>query len=136
MNEPWYKDGLSFECTRCGRCCTGEPGYVRINEEETAAIPAFLGISRAEFLGLYTQPFGPGRSLRERLNGDCVFFEAGRGCTIYDVRPQQCRTWPFWESNLRTPADWERTRGLCPGSGRGELIAVEEITRRVSLVRI
>ena len=25
---PWYADGLSFECTMCGNCCTGPPGAV------------------------------------------------------------------------------------------------------------
>ena len=28
MSDPWYNDGLRFTCTRCGHCCTGEPGFV------------------------------------------------------------------------------------------------------------
>ncbi len=74
--------------------------------------------------------------LREKANGDCVFYESGRGCTVYQARPRQCRTWPFWESNLRTPEDWERTKELCPGSGQGELIPAEEITRRLRVIRL
>ena len=75
-------------------------------------------------------------TLREKANGDCVFYERGRGCTIYPVRPRQCRTWPFWESNVLTPEDWERTQAVCPGSGRGELIPAEEITRRLKVIRL
>ena len=26
--EPWYRDGLRFQCTQCGNCCTGDPGVV------------------------------------------------------------------------------------------------------------
>src|SRR5262245_18529291 len=30
VSEPWYQDGLEFTCTRCGKCCTGEPGFVSV----------------------------------------------------------------------------------------------------------
>jgi Fe-S-cluster containining protein len=136
MSEPWYRDGLRFECTRCGDCCTGTPGFVWVNDEEVAAIAAFRGETVQEVLGLYTRPEGDGRSLREKANGDCVFFDRAKGCTIYPVRPRQCRTWPFWESNVRTPAAWKRTCAVCPGSGKGELISAEEITRRLKVVRL
>jgi uncharacterized protein len=58
------------------------------------------------------------------------------GCTVYPVRPKQCRTWPFWESNLQSPDDWNRTAEGCPGCNRGDLIPVEEITRRMKVVRL
>jgi Fe-S-cluster containining protein len=136
MSEPWYQDGLRFRCTRCGNCCTGEPGNVWVNDEEIAAIAELRGESVEEVIALHTHIGPRGRSLRERVNGDCVFYDRQRGCTIYPVRPRQCRTWPFWESNVGTPEDWERTRSVCPGSGQGELISAEEITRRVRVIRL
>ena len=136
MEDPWYKDGLRFECTRCGHCCTGPPGYVWVDEDETKAIAAFRGESHEQTLGLYTRNVRRRRSLREKANGDCVFYDRVKGCTIYAVRPRQCRTWPFWESNLATPEAWERTCEICPGSGKGELIPPEEITRRLRVIRI
>ena len=63
-------------------------------------------------------------------------YDRDKGCTVYRVRPAQCRTWPFWESNLATPEDWQRTTEICPGSGEGELIPVEDILRRVKVVKI
>ena len=28
-SDAWYaEEGLAFECTGCGDCCTGAPGYV------------------------------------------------------------------------------------------------------------
>lgn len=136
MSEPWYVDGLRFTCTRCGHCCTGEPGYVWVGTEEIEAIAAHLGIPADEVRGLYTKQARRGLSLREKANGDCVFWDRDSGCTVYPVRPPQCRTWPFWESNVRTPEDWARTCQVCPGSGQGERIPAEEITRRVKVIKL
>jgi len=136
MSEPWYSDGLRFTCTQCGHCCTGEPGYVWVADDEIAAIAKFLKEPVEEVTQLHTRRSKGRRTLREKANGDCVFFESGRGCTIYSVRPPQCRTWPFWESNVATPEDWDRTERTCPGSGEGELIPVEEITRRLKVIKM
>jgi Fe-S-cluster containining protein len=136
MAEPWYKDGLRFQCTRCGNCCTGAPGYVWVNEEEVEALARFRGETVEEVTALYTRVVDGRRSLREKANGDCVFFDRREGCTVYPARPRQCRTWPFWESNVDTPADWERTCAVCPGSGKGEVISAEEITRRLKVIRL
>lgn len=136
MSELWYRDGLRFGCTRCGNCCTGEPGYVWVNEAELIAIAEFRQEPLEEVTGLYSYQVGKRRSLREKLNGECVFYERESGCTIYSVRPRQCRTWPFWESNVATPEAWEATCKVCPGSGHGQLISAEEITRRVKVIRL
>jgi uncharacterized protein len=136
MTEPWYKDGLRFRCTRCGNCCTGEPGFVWVNDEELTALAELLGEEREEVEARCTRRTERGRTLREKANGDCVFYDRARGCTVYPVRPRQCRTWPFWESTVETPADWEETRKRCPGAGQGELISAEEIARRLKVIRL
>jgi Fe-S-cluster containining protein len=136
MPEPWYKDGLQFECTRCGKCCSGFPGFVWVNDAEMEAIAEFLGEPLEEVIGLYTRLFDDRRTLRDKLSNDCIFYEKEKGCTIYEVRPRQCRTWPFWESNVRTPKAWERAQTLCPGAGKGELFTEEEITRRVKVIKV
>ena len=134
--QPWYVGGLHFTCTQCGDCCTGAPGFVWLTDEELEAVAAHLGQPVAEVRDLYTRKAKGKRTLREKSNGDCVFYDRKKGCTVYPVRPAQCRTWPFWESNLETPEDWKRTCETCPGSGQGELIPVEEISRRLKVVKI
>jgi len=135
--EPWYHAGLRFECTECGDCCTGAPGYVWVNKEEIAAIAALVGLSVPIFEQRYVRQVGIRKSLIERRNGDCVFFNAQtRRCDVYDARPQQCRTWPFWGSNLRTPGDWELTSRACPGCGQGKLYTLEQIQTRVAAKRV
>ena len=136
MTEPWYHEGLRFTCTRCGHCCTGDPGFVWVNDDEITDLAELRGETVERFLALYTRQAGHERSLRERPNGDCVFFDREQGCTVYAARPRQCRTWPFWESNVRSPEAWERTCKVCPGSGHGKLIAAEEITRRLNSIRL
>ena len=77
----------------------------------------------------------PARSASARAwsnidNGDCVFFDnKTRKCRVYAARPRQCRTWPFWDSNIRTPEAWAETCQVCPGSGKGRLYQLEEIQR-------
>jgi uncharacterized protein len=136
MTEPWYGDGLRFRCTRCGNCCTGQPGYVWVSDDEIADIATYRGEKPAEVEALYTRVAGRGRSLREKGNGDCVFYDADVGCTVYPVRPRQCRTWPFWESTVQSPEAWRETCAVCPGAGQGDLISAAEITRRLKVIKL
>jgi Fe-S-cluster containining protein len=136
-DAPWYKDGLRFQCTGCGDCCTGAPGYVWVNKEEIAALAATLGVDIAEFEARYVRRIGVRKSLNEFANGDCVFFDGQtRKCKVYAVRPRQCRTWPFWDSNIRTPEAWADTCRVCPGSGTGPLYQLESIEQQAAAIRI
>ena len=136
MASPWYRDGLRFECTRCGNCCTGAPGYVWVTPAEVQAIADYRGEPVAEVRAVYTRKVNGHVSLRERANGDCVFWDRQTGCTVYPARPAQCRTWPFWESNTESRQAWDGAAAGCPGMNQGELITAEEITRRVRVVKV
>jgi len=133
--KPWYSDeGLKFTCTQCGNCCTGPPGYVVFSNEEAKAIAEYLGLSVARFRKRYTRRILGRPSLTEHESPqgyDCVFLErdeVGKAlCTIYPVRPAQCRTWPFWKENIQSPGAWKRTTQMCPGSGQGRLYPIEKI---------
>ncbi len=96
-----------------------------------------LGLEAERFEQFYVRKIGIRRSLREFPGGDCVFYDPQtRGCQVYAVRPRQCRTWPFWESNTRTPEAWQAVCESCPGSGRGELYVFEEIESRRQTLRV
>lgn len=131
--SPWYKNGLRFQCTQCGNCCTGTPGFVWVTDEELQAISEFLDKPIGELRLLYTRPARGKVSLTEYANGDCVFLDPHtRRCRVYPVRPAQCRTWPFWKSNVATPEAWERTQQACPGAGKGEFVSLDEIELRTA----
>lgn len=135
--QPWYKDGLRFTCTGCGDCCTGGAGYVWVNGEEIAKLAALVKMSIEDFEDEYVRKVGVRKSLIEYENGDCAFFDnKSRKCTVYTARPRQCRTWPFWDSNLRTPETWAATCDACPGSGQGKLHQIEAIQEQAAVIRI
>ncbi len=135
---PWYACGLAFECIGCGRCCAGpEEGYVWVSDAEIAAIAEQLAISADEARSRYTRKVGGRMSLIERPdNCDCIFLtgpgdNGDRGCDIYPVRPAQCRTWPFWPTNMRNPDTWSSAARRCPGINRGKVFVFDEITERI-----
>lgn len=128
--SPWYAAGLRFECTRCGACCRGEPGVVRVADDEIRPLAAALGMSGAEVVRELLRTDGHALRLYEWPNGDCVLYDPEtRGCRAYEARPSQCRRWPFWEQVLRSPEHWQRACRECPGCGRGPLVSCEEIER-------
>lgn len=134
MPRDWYREGLQFSCTQCGNCCGGAPGYVWVTRDERRAIAEFLGNPDGKLGPEHERRIGLRFSLTEYDNGDCVFLkttdEGKRICSIYPVRPHQCRTWPFWNHNLRSEKAWESAARSCPGMNRGPhhgFVAIEDV---------
>jgi Fe-S-cluster containining protein len=127
---PDYLQSVRFECTNCGACCTGAPGRVRVSEAEIRQIEEALGEKVSDQMPSWVFRAGTEWRLRERENGDCVFFRDNR-CSIHAVKPGQCRRYPFWFSNVRSEAAWQKTCGECPGIGEGPVWDGAEILKRV-----
>lgn len=143
--QPWYANGLKFSCSTCGNCCTGGPGYVWISKDEIQRLAVHLGTTPYEVVEKYCRKIDGQFSLVERRNSrgeyDCIFLkelpaEPGHGgqvrhtrrvCGIYDARPLQCRTWPFWDGNLASKEAWERAGQRCHGINRGTHYSQERI---------
>ncbi|WP_428389650.1 YkgJ family cysteine cluster protein [Mucisphaera sp.] len=127
QQQDWYEPGLEFTCTQCGNCCTGPTGFVWHTPEEAQAIADHLGITLEQFKTDYAEKRHGRWSLKETKRGhlhDCIFLtwnenHTKAGCSIYQVRPTQCRTWPFWPSNLRSPEAWDNSAERCPGMKQG-----------------
>ncbi len=137
MSEPWFQDGLRFTCTGCGDCCTGAPGYVWVRDEDIERLASHLGLDVDTFERRYVRRVGVRKSLIEYSNGDCVFFDPQkRNCSVYEARPLQCRTWPFWDSNIKSKATWKQTCKVCPGSGQGTLYPVEKILQQAAAMKL
>lgn len=115
---PWYKEGLNFKCTECGKCCTGPTGYVWVTEEEMQAMAHVLKLPLDLFKRKYTRQRDNRYALIEKraLNNDydCIFLQ-GKKCMIYQARPTQCRTFPWWPENLLTEESWEVASLSCEG---------------------
>lgn len=123
----FFDHGLRFECIRCGKCCKWSPGVVSIDKKECPRIAQYLDISLPCFIKKYLHPFRNGYRILEKPNGWCPFYDEESGCTIYSVRPVQCRTFPFWFTILRSEENWHRISRQCPGIGRGNLYSKDQI---------
>ena len=71
-------------------------------------------------------------ALKEKSNFDCIFWNAG--CTVYHVRPLQCRAFPFWDTVVCSPEAWEIAGRGCSGINAGELHNGEEIDNFLRLM--
>lgn len=129
--SPWYTQGLNFTCTGCGACCTGAPGFTWLDAQEADAIAHHLGLSPDAFRQRYTRSVHRNGaillSLTETRDGACSFYKNGVGCSIYPLRPRQCRTWPFWRRIIASPATWQEEAAGCPGMNHGALHTASEI---------
>jgi Fe-S-cluster containining protein len=133
MNEstdavPFYAEGLRFSCRRCSACCRHEPGYVFLSDVDTKYLAKTLKMGYTLFVQRYCRwVLSPGGdkqlSLKEKANYDCVFWDGG--CTVYESRPLQCKTFPFWESTVYSSAAWNNID--CPGINQGTLYGKDYI---------
>ncbi|MBR2495195.1 YkgJ family cysteine cluster protein [Helicobacter sp.] len=106
-------------CKSCGgRCCVGESGYIFLTLKEVESIAAFLGVEFEKFVLHYVKKVGYRFSLIEKSYEDgfaCVFFDTQKKqCGIYETRPAQCRTFPFWEG-FQSKSELTELCALCPG---------------------
>ncbi len=124
-NEFIFKKGYNFKfdqlaCEKCGgACCTGASGYIWTKYEEIVNISEFLGLSVDDFAKRYLRKFKYHYSLIEKKidkkNYACIFFDLEKKrCSIYPVRPSQCRTFPFWEE-FKDSDNKEDLKDECPG---------------------
>jgi Fe-S-cluster containining protein len=131
---PWYINGLNFNCLQCGRCCSGPgEGYIWVTKQEIRLIADFLKMTEEKLRSKYLKRIGLRTTIIEdQATKDCIFLQETEGvkkCVIYPVRPNQCRTWPFWSENLKTPNAWNKTTKKCPGVNRGKTFTFEEIEK-------
>jgi Fe-S-cluster containining protein len=116
------EEGFSYAfnsdaCNECeGRCCTGESGYIYVTKAEILKIAKLLEMDVNDFGVQYLFKKGYKYSLKERKykeSYECVFYDREtNGCRIYEARPQQCKTFPFWDY-FKTHI--EELKDECPG---------------------
>lgn len=123
----FYRDGIRFECQQCGKCCRarGDYGHVFISPGDRFRMAASLHVSTREFHNAYAETTQGRLHLRDP-HKDCIFLQ-NNNCSMYDIRPRQCRTWPFWPENMKKFV-WEtQVAPFCPSVGKGKLYSAQEI---------
>jgi Fe-S-cluster containining protein len=135
-NIPFYAQGLKFSCKRCSSCCRYESGYVFLSKNDLNKLTSLTNMDERSFIASYCRWVLDRRgkqvlSLREKENKDCIFWESE--CMIYEARPLQCVTFPFWESVVSSEYNWEAASSGCPGINSGKLYSSVEIGKYLRL---
>ncbi|MFA6507053.1 MAG: YkgJ family cysteine cluster protein [Treponemataceae bacterium] len=134
---PFYAGGLHFSCARCSDCCRHDPGFVFLSGNDSEHLAKRLGLEYSSFIVVYCRwvPAGGGTemlSLKERSNYDCILWGTN-GCSVYEDRPLQCKTFPFWNSVIGCEESWRATAVECLGMDTGRMYDREEIDRLLAL---
>ncbi len=121
------KSQIRFQCQGSGNCCTsrGEYGYVYLSDPDRERLSAHLGKTVEDFTSQFCD-HSEGYTHLKHPEKDCRFLVEQR-CSVYEARPGQCRTWPFWPENFRAKK-WKREiASFCPGIGKGPVWSSEKI---------
>jgi len=133
----FYKNGLEFECQGCNYCCSCEPGFVFLSEEDLHNLSTHFSMDEETFINTYCRKipigFGYRISLLEKENYDCIFLTKN-GCSCYEDRPLQCRTYPFWPNIIVNQQTWDEETKCCPGIKKGKKIKAKEIQKNLDLM--
>jgi Fe-S-cluster containining protein len=95
----------TFECTGCGDCCRWS-GSVLLTAGDINRMADALGLSEQAFIDRHTR-LAPNRTqlaLIDNPDESCSFLEGDR-CSVYEARPEQCRSFPYvWSVSEGCPA--------------------------------
>jgi Fe-S-cluster containining protein len=110
---------------------------VEFTFEEAQGMAATLDLTYQQFMDRFAVRRGPTWTLREIPSDDaegydCVLLardpDTGTTrCTVHRERPMQCRTWPFWPENLKSPRTWRQAGRECEGIDSGPTVSFREI---------
>lgn len=126
----WQK-GIRFQCQGSGKCCTshGEYGFVFMTIEDRRRMARHLKMPLSAFTRKYcTNDNGFYHLKEDPKNPDCLFLKGVR-CGVYQGRPTQCRTWPFWPEVMKAKTWKKEVVSFCPGVNKGALIKADKIEK-------
>jgi Fe-S-cluster containining protein len=127
-------EGVAFRCQpNCGRCCDQPGGIVYLSPDDAERLAGHAGLDVEAWLERHTRKTFDGRYVLKSREEDgvCIHLNEQKQCSIYEVRPQQCKAFPWWGENLATPAAWGTTKTACPGIDAEDAIVVDGQTIRL-----
>ena len=129
-----------YKCNKCPGYCCSYP-VIPLKKRDVERLAEHFGLSFKDARRKFTkvdgdEPYAMRRKEDVHFGRICRFFDTKeRRCTVYEARPVQCRTWPFWPENVESPEDWEHVTQICPGSGKGRHYSADEIITSIRMTR-
>jgi Fe-S-cluster containining protein len=102
-----------FQCARCGYCCHGET-TVSLDDDDQKRMIEELGLTREEVATQYWRITGNVVQM-QIVDGHCIFYKDGVGCTVHKGRPWRCGQWPLHPSMLDDENNYKTISESCPG---------------------
>jgi uncharacterized protein len=129
MASSFFSQPLRFQCQGSGNCCVsrGEYGYVYVTLEDRRRMARHFAMSTSAFTRKHCFR-AHGIWALKGFDESCVFLK-DKKCSVYEARPTQCRTWPFWPEHKGAKAWKKEVADFCPGVGKGKLWSVESMNR-------
>lgn len=130
--KPWWSAGIRFECQQSGKCCVshGEYGFVYLTLKDRQNIAKELGLTTRKFTQKFCTKTDGVFHIADQGGPTCVFLE-NKMCTVYKVRPTQCRTWPFWPETMNAKSWKKDVVAFCPGVNKGKVHSAESIAASI-----
>ena len=100
-----------------------------VSPADADRLATHLGLSLSDFLSAHCKSDEDYTWLRADTPA-CPFLDSERRCSVYEARPTQCRTWPFWKENLAEARWKQELPSVCPGLNRGRRYSKAEIEER------
>ncbi len=137
----YHTTPIRFKCTQCSQCCYGDKyAYVRANSQEIEEIVAYMNVDTKIFKRDYLIKLvdhGYGIRMKKsnlieviKAKGYCILLNKKGKCSIYPVRPTQCRSYPFWPEILISEDKWNNEVTRCEGINQGNVVDTEHIERQ------
>lgn len=130
--KTFYSEGLQFQCQGSAKCCVSRGGYgfVWLTKTDRKALAKHHGMTLRDFTETYCELQDKIYKLKESQTADCIFLR-GKKCGVYEARPTQCKTWPFWPE-LMNARSWNKdVVAFCPGVGKGKIWSAKEIEEQL-----
>ncbi len=113
-DEIFEKKKRDFECLKCGDCCA-VPGEVFLTLKEGEKMAKLLKMGFEEFKEKHMKKVWQQHMLKMPYKGGCTFW-VDKNCSVYEARPEQCRTFPYWPELVKNHEDWKSIESYCAGA--------------------
>ncbi|MBA4694906.1 MAG: YkgJ family cysteine cluster protein [Candidatus Poseidoniales archaeon] len=137
MTRPWWMDGVPFQCQPdCGKCCDEPGGIVYLRPDDARIMASHHQMGVQEWLDRDCRQTIDGRWIlkSDPITDICIYLDENKKCTVYQARPAQCKSFPFWAENVRSERSWKRTVSECPGLDSEDAIIIDGNTIRMKII--
>lgn len=126
LSKYFYSEGIRFKCQECGCCCDIIDGVVYLTSKDLRNLSVFFNLDLEYFKSKYTTITEEGLTVIKDTHPSKCRFQQNNKCSVYPVRPTQCRLYPFWSTLMKNEIIFSKEK--CPGIGKGELVDFNKIT--------